>query len=112
MNALGGCKLVQTTANIPGEAVRAVSFKNGEEQVQTDPVILQQDIFRFCDEYTNTISLEIDKLTQSRKDFSASGIAQVKTKSKLSTPRNRRRTERLRQPLRSGLSGGHQPSYV
>ena len=76
---LAGCRLIKTTAEIPGNAVRAITpgSKEDKEEVQANPVVLQQDIFRFCDEYSNIISAEYDRLIEDRPGVATSGLVRT-----------------------------------
>ena len=59
--AVAGCQLVQHAANVPGQAVRAVTpGKSAAPAV--DPVELQQTLLRFTDEYTTRMYAGINKL--------------------------------------------------
>ncbi len=69
---LSGCKLLE----LPGDAVRAITGQ--EEEVQTDPALLQQDIFRFCDEYSNQLSAEIDRILRAHANMNESALVRVK----------------------------------
>jgi hypothetical protein len=56
-----GCRLVQKAANVPGQAVQAVTPGKKDKQA-ADPVEVQQLLLRFADEYTTRMVFGIDKL--------------------------------------------------
>ena len=56
-----GCRVVQSAANVPGQAVHAVS--PGEKpKPPTDPVEVQQRLMRFSDEYLISMAYGMDRL--------------------------------------------------
>jgi hypothetical protein len=71
--ALGGCQV----AKIPGNAVRTVAGTQ-QSSVQTDPALLQQDIFRFCDEFSNRISVQLDRLSDVNPELDKSSLVRLK----------------------------------
>jgi hypothetical protein len=56
-----GCRIVQQAANVPGQAVRAVTPGKSTAPA-VDPVELQQTLLRFTDEYTTRMYAGINKL--------------------------------------------------
>ena len=56
-----GCRLVQSAANVPGQAVRAVT-PGGTAKLAADPVEVQQRLMRFSDEYLASMVHGLDKL--------------------------------------------------
>jgi hypothetical protein len=56
-----GCRLVQHMANVPGQAVHAVT-PGGAAKPEADPVEVQQRLMRFSDEYLVTMVYGLDKL--------------------------------------------------
>jgi len=56
-----GCKLVQTTAELPGRAVSTVTPGRAGQDV-VDPVQLQQQLLRFADEFSATMIASVEKL--------------------------------------------------
>jgi len=56
-----GCRLLQKAANVPGQAVQAVTPGYTDKQA-ADPVEVQQLLLRFADEYTTRMVFGIDKL--------------------------------------------------
>ena len=56
-----GCRLVQSAANVPGQAVRAVT-PGGTAKPAADPVEVQQRLMRFTDEYLASMVYGLDKL--------------------------------------------------
>lgn len=59
-----GCRLVQTTAELPGRAVSTVTTSGSAKNV-TDPVEVQQTLLRFADAFTARMVLGVDKIQQS-----------------------------------------------
>ena len=60
--ALGsGCSLLQTAANVPRQAVEAVT-SGGAGQRAADPVVVQQSVLRFADEYATRLIGDVDSL--------------------------------------------------
>lgn len=60
--ALGtGCRLLQKAANVPGQAVHAVTPGNTDKQA-ADPVEIQQKLLRFADEYSMRMISGVDNL--------------------------------------------------
>ena len=56
-----GCRIVQKAANVPGQAVRAVTPGNSDAP-HIDPIELQQTLLRFTGEYTTRMYAGINKL--------------------------------------------------
>lgn len=56
-----GCKLMQSTAELPGRAVSSVTPGRADKQV-VDPVQLQQQLLRFADEFSATMINSVEKL--------------------------------------------------
>lgn len=56
-----GCRLVQTAADVPGQAVRTVT-PGAKEQAGADPVEVQQTLMRFADEFASRMTLGVEKL--------------------------------------------------
>ncbi len=56
-----GCRLVQTAADVPGQAVRTVT-PGAKEQAGADPVEVQQNLMRFADEFASRMTLGVEKL--------------------------------------------------
>lgn len=57
-----GCRVVQTTADLPGKTVRAVSGKPASTGF--DPVLLQQRLMRFTDDFAGSMLVAIDALRE------------------------------------------------
>ncbi len=56
-----GCRVVQSAANVPGQAVHAVT--PGEKpKPAADPVEVQQRLMRFSDEYLISMVYGLDRL--------------------------------------------------
>ena len=68
-----GCRLLQKAANVPGQAVQAVTPGNSDKQA-ADPVEVQQLLLRFADEYTTRMVFGIDKL---RRGTNAPDTAEI-----------------------------------
>ena len=71
--ALGGCQI----AKVPGNTVRTITG-NQQSTIQTDPALLQQDIFRFCDEFSNRMSVQIDRLLLPDPELDKSNLVRLK----------------------------------
>jgi hypothetical protein len=56
-----GCRIVQTAADIPGQAVRTVTPGQKDGQA-ADPVEVQQQLLRFSNEYFTRMTLGVDSL--------------------------------------------------
>ena len=56
-----GCRLLQKAANVPGQAVHAVTPGNKDKHV-ADPVEVQQQLLRFADEYSMRMIIGVDNL--------------------------------------------------
>lgn len=56
-----GCNLIQTAADVPGQAVRTVT-PGPKAEPPVDPVEVQQNLMRFADEFASRMTLGIDKL--------------------------------------------------
>src|SRR5262249_6903232 len=57
-----GCRLVRTTAEMPGKAVKAVTPGKKAEDKPADPVDLQQKLMRFADDFSARMVSGIDNL--------------------------------------------------
>jgi hypothetical protein len=63
LSALGtGCRVVQSAANVPGEAVQAVTPGGKPKKPPPDPVEVQQRLMRFSDEYLTSMVYGMDRL--------------------------------------------------
>ena len=56
-----GCRLVRTTAELPGRAVTTVT-PGKEDKHAVDPVEVQQTLLRFADDYSTRMIVGVDKL--------------------------------------------------
>jgi hypothetical protein len=56
-----GCRLVQTTAELPGKAVTTVTPGKPDKHA-VDPVEVQQTLLRFADDYSTRMIVGVDKL--------------------------------------------------
>ena len=70
--AVSGCRVIQTAADVPGQAVRTVSPAPKTEPA-VDPVEVQQNLMRFADEFTARMLVGVEKL---RHGTNALGIAE------------------------------------
>ena len=57
----GGCRIIQTAADVPGQAVRTVT-PGPKAEVAVDPVEVQQTLMRFADEFTSRMTLGVGAL--------------------------------------------------
>ena len=69
-----GCKVVQTTAEIPGKTVGIVTKRGTPNASVVDPVEIQQTLLRFADGYSTRMVVGVDKLQRSTEAF---GTAEV-----------------------------------
>jgi hypothetical protein len=65
-----GCKVMQSAADVPGHAVSAVTPDSKKEK-PIDPVVVQQNLLRFADEFATQLVLGTEKLRRSNEEFSA-----------------------------------------
>jgi len=56
-----GCHIVQTAADVPGQAVRTITPGTKPEPA-VDPVEVQQTLMRFADEFASRMALGVEKL--------------------------------------------------
>ena len=61
LTAATGCRLIQTAADMPGQAVRAVSPSTREDKT-ADPVEVQQILMRVADEFASNAASGVDQL--------------------------------------------------
>jgi hypothetical protein len=61
---VAGCRLIQTTAELPGQTVRAVT-PGMLEKKSVDPVEVQQAVLRFADEFSTRLAVGVDNLQRS-----------------------------------------------
>jgi hypothetical protein len=59
-----GCSVFKSAAKVPGEAARAGTPANKDANA-ADPVVVQQALLRFSDEFATSMILDIDKLRRS-----------------------------------------------
>jgi hypothetical protein len=62
-----GCQMVKTTAEIPGNVARTMGGGK-ETKPPPDPVILQQELFRFADKFTVQANLEFARVLEQWPD--------------------------------------------
>lgn len=56
-----GCHIIQTAADVPGQAVRTIT-PGAKEPPAVDPVDVQQTLLRFADEYSSRMALGVEAL--------------------------------------------------
>ncbi|MBL9136139.1 MAG: hypothetical protein JNK85_09740 [Verrucomicrobiales bacterium] len=59
--ASAGCRIAETAVELPTQAVR-LATGGDKSRAAVDPVVLQQDVLRFADDFTTRMVLGIDKL--------------------------------------------------
>jgi hypothetical protein len=64
-----GCRVVKTSAELPGKAVSAVT--PGSKKAQIDPVVLQQNLLRFADDFSGRIVASTENLRRGTNRLSA-----------------------------------------
>ena len=67
-----GCHVIQTAADVPGQAVRTIT-PGPKEEPSADPVEIQQNLVRFADEFTSRMIIGVEKL---RHGTNVLGIAE------------------------------------
>jgi hypothetical protein len=72
-----GCRLLQKAANVPGQAVHAVTPGNKDKRV-ADPVEVQQELLRFADEYSMRMISGVDNLRRGTNALTPAKALQVK----------------------------------
>ena len=72
-----GCRLVQSTANIPEQAVRTVAPGKKDKHI-ADPVEVQQHLLRFADEFFMRITLGADQLRRGTNAVDPAEVLQWK----------------------------------
>jgi hypothetical protein len=76
--ALGcGCSLLHETARLPGRAVRSVTGK-GKQTGAFDPVVLQQRLMRFADDYSGRLEVAMDRLPSATNSADAIALLQLR----------------------------------
>ena len=76
--ALGsGCRVLQTAANVPLQAVQAVTSGSAGQRT-ADPVVVQQNLLRFADEYAMRMIASVDTLRRGTNALSAAEALQMK----------------------------------
>lgn len=74
---LAGCRLAQTVANVPGQAVHAVTPGKKDTNV-VDAVEVQQGLLRFADEFSTRMAVGVDKLQRGTNLLSSAEALQWK----------------------------------
>jgi len=72
-----GCRLLQSAANVPGQAVHAVTPGNKGKRV-ADPVEVQQQLLRFADEYSMRMISGVDNLRRGTNALTPAKALQAK----------------------------------
>jgi hypothetical protein len=65
-----GCRVVQSAAEVPGQAVRTVT-STPKEAPPPDPVDMQQNLARLANEFISRMVLDVDKLSYGTNALSA-----------------------------------------
>ena len=73
-----GCRLVQSAANVPGQAVNAVTPGSSGKKPAADPVEVQQRLMRFADEYMVSMVYGMDKLRRGTNAFDPADLLKWK----------------------------------
>lgn len=68
LTAATGCRLIQTAADMPGQAVRVVTPSSREEKV-TDPVEVQQILMRVADEFISNTIIGVNQLRRGTNEL-------------------------------------------
>jgi hypothetical protein len=72
-----GCRLLQKAANVPGQAVNAVTPGNKGKRA-ADPVEVQQQLLRFADEYSMRMIIGVDNLRRGTNALTPAKALQTK----------------------------------
>src|SRR5439155_2443009 len=72
-----GCRVVQTTAGLPGKAVQTVTHGR-KDQPAVDPVEVQQILLRFADGYSTRMIVGVDKLQRGTNAFEPAEVLKWK----------------------------------
>jgi hypothetical protein len=72
-----GCRLLQSAANVPGQAVQAVTPGSNDKHV-ADPVEVQQQLLRFADEYSMRMIIGVDNLRRGTNALTPAKALQTK----------------------------------
>jgi len=59
---VSGCKIVQATLDLPGHAFRAITRTTKHQGGAADPVLLQQRLLRFADEFSTHLIVAVENL--------------------------------------------------
>jgi len=62
ISVAAGCRIVQTAADVPGQAVRTVT-PAAKKEPAVDPVEVQQTLMRFADEFAARMAAGVEKLS-------------------------------------------------
>ena len=78
LGAVGtGCRLMQKAANVPGQAVSAVTSGSNDKQA-ADPVEVQQKLLRFADEYSMRMVSGVDNLRRGTNALTPGKLLETK----------------------------------
>ena len=72
-----GCRLLQSAANVPGQAVRSVT-PGGKDKPAADPVEVQQKLLRFADEYSMRMVAGVDSLRRGTNALTQTKVLETK----------------------------------
>ena len=73
-----GCRAVQSVADVPGTAVRAVTPGRSGKAPAADPVLVQQNLLRFADEFTNRINSGLGELRRGPSPLEPAELLRLK----------------------------------
>ena len=77
MSFSAGCRVVQTAAEVPGQAVRTVT-STPKEAPPPDPVEMQQNLVRLADEFVSRMVFDVDNLRHGTNTLSTAELLQWK----------------------------------
>ena len=72
-----GCRVLQSAANVPGQAVRSVTPGNSTKPA-ADPVEVQQKLLRFADEYSMRMIAGVDNLRRGTNALTPAKVLETK----------------------------------
>ena len=72
-----GCRLMQSAANVPAQAVRSVTPGN-KDKLAADPVEVQQKLLRFADEYSMRMIAGVDNLRNGTNALTPTRVLEAK----------------------------------
>jgi len=72
-----GCRIIETAADVPGQTVRAVT-PGKKDKRSVDPVVVQETLLRFADEFSTRLVLGVEKIRQNTNALSPAEVLQWK----------------------------------